>query len=175
MAVFSCLRVCYLFLVLLTCVITIAVISRLSLEPLKAKINTQLSKTFYNQRGRYNSEASNGPDVIVRSVYVDKRHRYGHQNACVFLIEVRKHFLYASAGLITGCVVGSRVTNDINIRPIYINGKTGKLIDEKPYLTHAMALVECFDLPVTNGSRASLLYRAHVGDSSFQLNQNGLF
>lgn len=150
-----------MFLILLVCLIIVSVIKQLSLEPLKVKINSQLSKTFYNQLGRYNSEFSSGPDLIVRSVYVDKRHRYGHQNISVFLIEVRKHFLYASAGLISGCVIGDSFTNDINIRPIYINGRTGKLIDEKPSLTHAMALVECFDLPATNGSRASVLYKTH--------------
>ena len=160
LSLYTCMaRAWFLCLVLLVCIIT-AAITHLSLDPLKKKINSQLSKIFYNQLGKYDPKASNGPDVVVRSVYVDLRHRYGHRNATVFLIEVRKHFLYTS--LITGCTVRDHFTSVFKIHPIYINGKTGKLIDEKPSLTHAMALVDCFDLPASNGSKAALLYRTNI-------------
>ena len=154
----SCPRVCFFSLVLLVCTI-IASITHISLTPLKAKVDSQLSKTFYNRLDKYDPKASHGPDVTVRSVYFDRRQRYGHQNTYVFLIEVRKHYLYKSAGLILGCEVGDQISHDIKIHPIYINGKTGKLIDERPSLTHAMAMVDCFNIPAQNTSKAALLYR----------------
>lgn len=159
----KCLRVCYVTVVLLVSTLLVSV-THLSLHPMMKLIDSQMSKTFYNRKDTYDPQASQGPDLVVRSVYFDERQRYGYHNSCVFMIEVRKHYVYRMAQLITGCLVGGRFTTHFKIHPIYINGKSGKLADEKPSLTHVMAMVDCFDIPAKNGSNATILYRTHVDE-----------
>ena len=161
MADTTCLRLCYVIVVLLVSTLMVFV-THFSLDPMVNLINSQLSKTFYNRIDTYDPQASQGPDLVVRSVYFDGRQRDGYHNACVFMIEVRKHYVYRVAQLITGCLVGNSYTAQFKIHPIYINGKSGKLADEKPSLTHAMAMVDCFDIPAKNGSNATILYRTHA-------------
>ena len=94
-------------------------------------------------------------DVIVRSVYFDDRSRSGHRNASVFMVEARRHLV--DEGKIVGCQIGEYFGEHIQIRRLalmdaYIHVKHA-------YVNHDLLMVDCFDLPVKNGSRAFILFR----------------
>ena len=95
------------------------------------------------------------PHLTVRSVYVDNTQSQG---LVTFLIEVRKSIL--SQNSIMACRVGEHFTTTLMTRTLYTNGPlAGPFIDDKPYLTHTMALVDCSGLPtVKNGSNSSLIF-----------------
>ena len=95
------------------------------------------------------------PHLTVRSVYVGSTQSQG---LVTFLIEVKKSIL--SQNSIMACRVGEHFTTTLMTRTLYTNGPlAGPFIDDKPYLTHTMALVDCFGLPtVKNGSISSLLF-----------------
>jgi len=89
--------------------------------------------------------------ITIRSVFLDTRLRnVGHKNASVFLIEVRKHIHHES--LIIGCRVGKHATDDFTVRqPLQL-----QRIHRTTY-THI--LIDCFDLPAENGSKAFIIYK----------------
>ena len=95
--------------------------------------------------------------MTVRSVYFDSRPRYGYHNALVFMVEMRKTVIHDS--LITGCQVGGVFSSKFKVHSLNINGWRGNFVDEKPFLSHTMAMVDCFNLPAKNGSRAAILYK----------------
>lgn len=89
-------------------------------------------------------------DVIVRSVYFDDRPRSGHVNASVFMVEARREIV--DEGLIVGCQVGRHVAKFFQVRRLalmdaYIHWKHS-------YVNHDLVMVDCFDLPARNSSRA---------------------
>ena len=94
-------------------------------------------------------------DVIVRSVYFDGRQRDGHNNASVFLVEIRVTILKENG--IIGCEVGGQFGTEFEVRPLKLN--LNFVHDHHPKLTHDTVLVDCFDLPVQNGSTAHILYK----------------
>lgn len=89
--------------------------------------------------------------ITVRSVFLDTRLRnLGHKNASVFLIEARKDI--HQNNLIIGCRVGKHVTADFKARqPRQIRGIHRT--------THTLLLIDCFDLPGENGSKAFIIYK----------------
>ena len=94
-------------------------------------------------------------DIVVRSVYFDDRSRSGHSNASVFMVEARRYIV--DDYLIMGCQVGDHFG-------AYIQSRTLELIRvfvhwKHNYVTHDLLMVDCFDLPVKNGSRAFLLVK----------------
>ena len=93
-------------------------------------------------------------DVIVRSVYLDDRPRSGHRNASVFMLEVRRTIL--DRHFIIGCGVGNLKPAKFRIRPL---GQNPVSLNNQVGLTHFLAMVDCYDLPVKNGSNASITYR----------------
>lgn len=93
-------------------------------------------------------------DVIVHAVYYDGRVRCGHQNASVFLVAVKKKIL--KHNLIVGCVVGKHATAQFDAHLI---GESYLMHMFFSHFTHEEILVNCFDLPVQNGSRALIVYR----------------
>jgi len=93
-------------------------------------------------------------DVIVHAVYYDGRVRCGHQNASVFLVAVKKKIL--KHNLIVGCVVGRHATAQFDAHLI---GESYLMHMFFSHFTHEEILVNCFDLPVQNGSRALIVYR----------------
>ena len=109
------------------------------------------------------------PHLIVRSVYVDSTQSQG---LVTFLIEVRKSIL--SQNSIMACRVGEHFTTTLMTRTLYTNGPlAGPFVDDKSYLTHTMALVDCFGLPtVKNGSNSSLILSLPRGFLYLQ-NQRG--
>ena len=99
-------------------------------------------------------------NLIVRAVYYDPRPRDGHIDATVFLIEVHKHLLGNRS--IVGCGVGNMVRTDLNIRL----AKNSIWVHKNyPHLTHDVAMVDCFDLPVKAGLKAFLWYTSNHANS----------
>ena len=129
-----------------------------SLQSVLNSASYSLSKLMYHVREPlYKVNNPSSPDVIVRSVYFDSRPRHGHKNASVFMVEMRKTILYDK--LIVGCQIGRLYTTQLLVHTLNVNGWVGKYIDEKPSYSHTLAMVDCFDLPAENGSRAALLYK----------------
>jgi len=100
-------------------------------------------------------------DVIVRSVYLDNRPRRGHRNASVFMLEARRTIL--ERHLITGCSVGGLHPARFKVRPLLQNPVS---LSNQPNLTHFLAMVDCYDLSVGNGSNASIRYVTAGRDST---------
>ncbi len=124
----------------------------------KDNLTYSLSKTmFHNFDEPTDSTTLDAPHLTVRSVYVDSRQ---HAGQVTFLIEVKKSILNLSQGSIMGCRVGKHFTRKFTTRVLYTNGPlAGLFVDDKPYLTHTMAVVDCFGLSsVQNGSNSSLVY-----------------
>ena len=99
-------------------------------------------------------------DIIVRSAYFDDRPRSGHKTTVVFLIEVRISIL--KQNLITGCAVGQHVNTDhkqFEVRPLI---QTGWVHRTFPELSHDTLFVNCYDMPVQNGSKGFVLYRRNA-------------
>ena len=91
-------------------------------------------------------------DIIVRSVYLDDRPRSGHVNASVFMVEACRH-----EKLIVGCQVGSHFGRFIQVRPL---AQMDTFVHWKhSYVNHDLLMIDCFDLPILNGSRAFLLFK----------------
>ena len=94
-------------------------------------------------------------DIIFRSAYFDSRPRHGHTNASVFILEVKKTVL----GSIIGCKVGENVARRFKVRPCDNNRFHHR---SRPHLTHDQVMMDCFDLPAQNGSRAFVMYRINM-------------
>jgi len=95
-------------------------------------------------------------DIIVRSAYFDDRPRSSHHHIVVFLIEVRISIL--KQNLITGCAVGQHVNTDRKQFEVRQLIQTGWVHGAHPELSHDTVFVNCFDIPVQNGSRGFVLY-----------------
>ena len=97
-------------------------------------------------------------DVIVRSVYFDDRPRDGHQNTSVFIVLIRKNI--TDNKLVVGCQVGDHRAKEFSVNVI---GETPKwrVYPQYNVIDHEEVLVDCFDLPVRNGSNAYLFYKLY--------------
>ena len=93
-------------------------------------------------------------DIIVRSVYFDDRPRDGHQNASVFMVEARRGLVDKS--LIFGCQIGKYFGKSIKVRLVSL---MWYIYRRYPHINHDIFMVDCFDLPVKNGSRAFLVFK----------------
>ena len=95
-------------------------------------------------------------DVIVHSVYFDDRARNGHVNVSMFLVGANTT-IYDNKWII-GCGVGDKDALEFKVR-----------FTAEDYLMHAWLgsdpfqydeyIVECYDLPVVNGSPAYVMYK----------------
>ena len=93
-------------------------------------------------------------DLLPRSAYFDNRHRDGHDNATVILVQVSK--LAIREKRIVGCGVDEHFKT---------KGFSFKILDlfkwiheHSPTLTHDDAWVICYDLPAHQGSRTFVLF-----------------
>ena len=103
-------------------------------------------------------------DIIVRAAYFDDRPRDNHRNSTVMLIEVRISIL--KQDLIVGCAVGQHATTDKAKFGVHILKLTLWVHKFVPQLSHDTVFIDCFDLPVQNGSRAFVLYKRSANDST---------
>ena len=101
-------------------------------------------------------------DIVVRSVYFDDRSRSGHLNASVFMVEARRNIV--DEDLIAGCQVGENVGNFFQVRPIAL--MAAFVHWKHSYVNHDLIMVDCFDLPVENGSRAFLFFKKKMNANS---------
>lgn len=99
-------------------------------------------------------------DVLVRSVYFDDRPRDGHRNTSVFIVLIRKNI--TDNHLVVGCQVGKHRAKEFTVNVI---GETPKwrVYPQYNVIDHEEVLVDCFDLPVQNGTSGFLLYRLYEG------------
>lgn len=93
------------------------------------------------------------PKVVIRSVFLDDRTRDGHQNASVFLLEVEK--VVIQENLIVSCQIDGRNATSFAVRDPGQNKAPHRIC---PNLTHDVIAVDCFDLPVTNGTKDAILF-----------------
>ena len=135
----------YLILLVITWMTAIAVLCY-TLYPTSLKIKPVPSHCI---------PRSSSKDIVFRSAYFDSRPRHGHRNASVFILEVRKTVLR----FIVGCSVGENVAKHFQMRPCNNNRFHHH---SHPQLTHDQVMLDCFDLPVKNGSRAFVMYTAHA-------------
>ena len=103
-------------------------------------------------------------NVLIRSVYFDRRPRSGHKNSTVFLVLVWKNI--TDRHLISGCQVGERRAKHFQVKLI---GETGlwRVYPQYNVIDHEEAIVDCFDLPAVDGQEAYLYYR--IGKNSQEL------
>lgn len=136
----------FFLLLVITCTTTIAVLwSTLYLA----------STTTFNPVPSHCIPRTSSKDIVFRSAYFDSRPRHGHTNASVFILEVRKTVL----DFISGCSVGGNVAQDFQVRSCNNNRFHHR---SHPQLTHDQVMLDCFDLPVKNGSRAFVMYTANA-------------
>ena len=149
----------FMVVVVVSCVlVAMPYYGHFSLQSALNSASYSLSKLMYHVRKPLHKvDTSSSPDVIVRSVYFDSRPRHGHKNVSVFMVEMRKTILYDK--LVVGCQIGRSYTTQLLVHTLNVNGWVGNYIDEKPFYSHTLAMVDCFDLPAQNGSRAALLYK----------------
>lgn len=107
---------------------------------------------------------SDSKDLIVHAVYYDDRVRCGHQNSSVFLVAVKKTILRQN--LIIGCAVGAHATSEFDAHLI---GESYLMHMFFSHFTHEEILVNCFDLPVKNGSRAFIIYKREKNSANVTL------
>ena len=93
-------------------------------------------------------------DIIVRSVYFDDRPRNGYKNASVFMVEARRGLVDQS--LILGCQIGEYFGNYTKVRLL---AQMNWVHHRYPHINHDLFMVDCFDVPVKNGSRAFLVFK----------------
>ena len=113
---------------------------------------------------RYDGASQNfsTQDLIVRAAYFDDRPRGNHRNSTVILTEVRISILKQNR--IIGCAVGEHATTDKNKFGVHTLRLTHWVHSHHPELSHDTVFVDCFDLPVQNGSRTFVLYKQSIKD-----------
>ena len=110
-------------------------------------------------------------DVIVHSVYFDDRARNGHNNVSMFLVGANRSIF--DNKWIVGCGIGSKNALEFNIRFTFVDFHTRQSVAEFPYEEF---IVECYDLPVVNGSQAFIMYKtANNSPVLFVASKNPLF
>ena len=92
-------------------------------------------------------------DLLPRSVYFDSRHRDGHDNATVILVQVSK--LAIEKKRVVGCGVDNTFTIDFKFVAL---GVMGWVHPRYPQFTHDDAMLTCYDMPTQQGSRVFVLY-----------------
>ena len=142
-------------------ILLVFIVTRISLKDIKYNLSLELSKLIYHQTSSIDS-AHTEPDIVIRSVYLDNRSRNGYKHSAVFLVEIRKSIL--KEGGIVRCEIGSMFTNNIQLHRLNINGIVGEFVEERPYQSHTMIMVDCFELSGKNGSNATLIYKKHDND-----------
>ena len=97
-------------------------------------------------------------DLVVYSAYYDNRSRRGHTNITMFFISANRTIF--NAGWITGCGVGNTKASHFYVQYVHEDILMHQWlgIDKYPY---EQLVVECYDLTVTNGSRAFVMYKTH--------------
>ena len=95
-------------------------------------------------------------DLVVHSAYFDDRPRNGHTNITMFFVDINKTIF--DFKWVTGCGVGDRKAENFLLRYVAEDLLLHKWLGPCPFL-YENAVVECYDLPVVNGSRGFVIYK----------------
>ena len=99
-------------------------------------------------------------DVIVRSVYFDDRPRSGHNKIGVFLVAMKESIF--DSKLLTGCGIGNEVSSNFRIHSLEENRLMREWLyvhDGRPHFLYEEYIVECYDIPMVNGSIAFIFFK----------------
>ena len=144
-----------MFVTYLKAIVLLGLLSALSLI-ISSELNSQLTTDC-------RVPAHQSPSVIVQAAYFDDRPRDGHQNVSVLLLQVRKSIL--EQNLIVGCGAGKYFATNFSIRACGNYILNNWIHVTKPELTHDEVMVDCFDLPVQNGSDSFIIYKLNKNSS----------
>ena len=95
--------------------------------------------------------------MIVRSVYFDDRARNGHNNVSMFLVAANTT-IYDNKWII-GCGVGDKDAVEFKVRFTIEDYLMHSMLRSKHPFPYEEFIVECYDLPVVNGSQAYVMYK----------------
>ena len=95
-------------------------------------------------------------DLIVHSVHFDDRARNGHDNVTVFLVGANKTIF--DSKWIIGCAVGKAVASKFTARFTAEGILLHNWLGPRPF-PYEEIVVECYDLPVMEGSPAYIMYK----------------
>ncbi len=90
-------------------------------------------------------------NLVVHSAYFDDRPRKGHSNTTMIYFTANRTIFLSK--WITGCGVGSKEADTFLVQPTYQQAGRSRKFPYEQYL------LECFDLPAINGSRAFVTYK----------------
>ena len=93
-------------------------------------------------------------DVIAHSVYFDDRARNGHSNVTMFLV-VANSTIFDNKWIV-GCRVGQKDALEFTIR---FTAEDYLIHIHKHQYPYEEYILECYDLPVVNGSQAFIIYK----------------
>ena len=96
-------------------------------------------------------------DLIVFSAHFEDRPRGNHSNITVILIGASKRVFELK--MITGCGVGNINVSQFHVRYVYEDHLMHQWLGKNKY-TYEQLVVECYDLPVTPGDKAFVIYKA---------------
>ena len=96
-------------------------------------------------------------DMVVRSVYFDDRARNGHNNVSMFLVSVNRTIF--DNNWIVGCGVGNREALEFTARFTAVDYRMHPFLHSERPFPYEEFIVECYDLPVVNGSPAFVMYK----------------
>ena len=113
-------------------------------------------------------------DMIVHSVYFDDRARDGHRNVSMFLVGANRTIF--DNNWIVGCGIGNKDALEFKARftaeDYLMHPHRGS---ERPF-PYEEFIVECYDLPVVNGSQAFIMYKtAHNSPVYVVVSEKPLF
>jgi hypothetical protein len=99
-------------------------------------------------------------DLVVRSVYFDDRVRNGHESILVFLVAIKRSIF--DSKLIVGCGSGNQMSLNFTVRfteeDHLMHNWLAKSKGPIPF-PHEEFILECYDLSVTNQTRAYVMYK----------------
>ena len=97
-------------------------------------------------------------DVLPIVAFFDKRQKYHHDNSTVILVQVIDVNLIRY-NRIVGCGIDNTIAKTFRVKPLYVYRNW--IRPNFPNLTYTEAMVTCYDLPSSHGSKAFVLYRPY--------------
>ena len=129
--------------------------------------NEKLEKKMVNLNNPFSYLPSTplSKDVIIYGAYFDERARNGHSNVTLFLISVNRTIF--DRKLITQCGVGSATSKKFEIRFVQVTHLVHYKFGDRKFPFEQVAL-NCYDLPIVNGSRAFVVYQSSKNNTSME-------
>ena len=119
-----------------------------------------VSQQWQQEEQSREEQRQKSDDAILRAVYFDDRARNGHDKIGVFLVELKEAIF--TSNLITGCGVGNKLSSKFKLRELQENRLMHNWIYvqlKKPHFAYEEFILECYDIPMTNGSNAFILFK----------------